>query len=93
MSVDLTGVFLTTRPCLRHMRETGRGRIVIIASVAGKEGNPGACAYVAEKRSRIPMERFCTVEEIADMTAWAASPRCSFTTGQVFDVIGGRATC
>ena len=32
------------------------------------------------------------VEEIADMTAWVASPRCSFTTGQVFDVTGGRAT-
>lgn len=137
LSVDLTGVFLTTRACVRHMRETGQGRIVIIASVAGKEGNPGACAYgaakagvigfakglarellpssitvnciapaitqtdlfeemdqayIAEKKSRIPMERFCTAEEIADMTAWAASPRCSFTTGQVFDVTGGRAT-
>jgi len=137
INVDLTGVFVTTRPAVIHMREKGYGRIVIIASVAGKEGNPGACAYgaakagaigfakglarelqpanitvnciapaitqtdlfdemepdyIADKKARIPMNRFCTVEEIADMTAWAASPRCSFTTGQVFDVTGGRAT-
>ena len=137
INVDLTGVFLTTRPAVIHMRESGYGRIVIIASVGGKEGNPGASAYgaakagvigfakglarelqpsnitvnciapaitqtdlfdemeadyIAEKKARIPMNRFCTVEEIANMTAWAASPRCSFTTGQVFDVTGGRAT-
>jgi 3-oxoacyl-[acyl-carrier protein] reductase len=137
INVDLTGVFLTTRSAIADMREQGYGRIVIIASVAGKEGNPGACAYgaakagvigyakglarelqpsditvnciapaitqtdlfdemdadyIADKKGRIPMSRFCTVEEIADMTAWAASPRCSFTTGQVFDVTGGRAT-
>jgi len=48
--------------------------------------------YILEKKSKIPMGRFCTVAEIADMTAWVASPRCSFTTGQVFDVTGGRAT-
>ena len=49
LDVDLTGVFLTTRPAVRAMRRTGEGRIVIIASVAGKEGNPGACAYGAAK--------------------------------------------
>lgn len=137
LNVDLTGVFLCTRQAVTHMREQGQGRIVIIASVAGKEGNPGACAYgaakagvigyakglarelqpsaitvncvapaitetelfkemaadyIAEKKRLIPMNRFCTPEEIADMTAWVASPRCSFTTGQVFDVTGGRAT-
>jgi 3-oxoacyl-[acyl-carrier protein] reductase len=137
IEVDLTGVFLTTKVALPRMRVAGYGRIVIIASVAGKEGNPGASAYgaakagvigfakglarellpsaitvnciapaiaatdlmqemaadyIAEKKSRIPMGRFCRVEEIADMAAWAASPRCSFTTGQVFDVTGGRAT-
>jgi 3-oxoacyl-[acyl-carrier protein] reductase len=137
LNVDLTGVFLCTRQAVTHMRDTGQGRIVIIASVAGKEGNPGACAYgaakagvigyakglarelqpsnitvnciapaitetelfkemeadyIAEKKRLIPMNRFCRVEEIADMAAWAASPRCSFTTGQVFDVTGGRAT-
>lgn len=137
INVDLTGVFLSSRPAISHMREKGYGRIVVIASVAGKEGNPGASAYgaakagvigfakglarelqpsnitvnciapaitetdlfnemsadyIADKKARIPMNRFCTAEEIADMTAWAASPRCSFTTGQVFDVTGGRAT-
>ena len=137
IEVDLTGVFLSAMAAVGRMRETGYGRIVIIASVAGKEGNPGACAYGAakagaigfakglarellpsrilvncvapsmtatelldgmteeyihDKRSRIPMNRLCKVEEVADMAAWAASPRCSFTTGQVFDVTGGRAT-
>jgi 3-oxoacyl-[acyl-carrier protein] reductase len=137
LDVDLTGVFLCTRQVLAHMRERGSGRIVIISSIAGKEGNPGACAYgaakagvigfakglarellpsditvncvapamtettlldhmaaeyIADKKARIPMGRFCTAREIADMAAWAASPRCSFTTGQVFDVTGGRAT-
>jgi len=137
LNVDLTGVFLTTRPAVLHMRAANYGRIVIIASVAAKEGNPGACAYgaakagvlgyakslarellpsnitvnciapaithtelfaemdddyIADRRTKIPMDRFCTVEEIADMTAWVASPRCSFTTGQIFDVTGGRAT-
>jgi len=137
LDVDLTGVFLTTREAVAHMRARGTGRIVIIASVAGKEGNPGACAYgaakagvigyakglarelqpsaitvnciapaitetdlfdemgaeyIADRKSRIPMNRFCTVDEVANMTSWAASPLCSFTTGQVFDVTGGRAT-
>ena len=137
LNVDLTGVFLSTRAVVPHMRERGTGRIIAISSVAGKEGNPGACAYgaakagvigyikglarellpsevtancvapvitetdllsemseeyVADKRSRIPMNRFCTPEEVANMTAWIASPLCSFTTGQVFDVTGGRAT-
>ena len=137
LNVDLTGVFLSTRAVLPHMRERCAGRIIAISSVAGKEGNPGACAYgaakagvigyvkglarellpseitvncvapvitetdllnemnedyIADKRQRIPMNRFCTPAEVADMTAWIASPRCSFTTGQIFDVTGGRAT-
>ena len=137
LDVDLTGVFLSTRVVLPHMRDRGTGRIIAISSVAGKEGNPGACAYgaaksgvigyvkglarellpsditvncvapvmtetdllrgmspdyIADKRGRIPMNRFCTPREVADMTAWIASPLCSFTTGQVFDVTGGRAT-
>ena len=49
-------------------------------------------AYIADKKSRIPKGRFCTPEEIAHMAAFIASPACSFTTGQVFDVTGGRAT-
>ncbi len=137
INVDLTGVFISTKPCLMHMRERGEGRLIFMASVAGKEGNPGACAYgaaksgvigyakglamellpsnitvncvapvmtetdllkemtseyIEEKKARIPMGRFCTGSDIADMTAFIASPRCAFTTGQVFDVTGGRAT-
>ena len=112
LSVDLTGVFLTTRTLLNHFREQNYGRLVIVASVAGKEGNPGTVPYgaakagviryakglalellpsritvnclapaitktellkevpdtiIEEKKSLIPMERFCTPEEIADM--------------------------
>ena len=48
--------------------------------------------YIQEEKSRIPMGRFCTTEEIADMAACVVSPRCSFTTGQIFDLTGGRAT-
>lgn len=137
LAVDLTGVFIGCRAVLPHMRQRGYGRIVTVASVAAKEGNPGAAAYgaakagvlgftkgiarevigfgitvnciapvmtetdllagmdeayIADRRARIPMGRFCSVPEIADMVAWAASPRCSFTTGQCFDVTGGRAT-
>ncbi len=137
VDVNLTGVFLTTRAFLNSMRERGSGRLIIVASIAGKEGNPGACAYgatkagvigyakglarellpseitvnciapaiaetdllkemsddyIEEKRGRIPMKRLCSVQEIADMATWIASPRCSFTTGQVFDLSGGRAT-
>lgn len=137
LSVDLTGVFLCTRSLLGPMRERRYGRIVNIASVAGKEGGPNACAYaaaksgvigftkglaqelagsgvlanciapaitetdlfaemsedyIADRKRRIPMGRFCTIKEIADMTAFVASPECSFTTGFTFDVTGGRAT-
>ena len=137
MSVDLTGVFLSTKAVLQHMKKNGYGRLIIISSVAGKEGNPGATPYgaakagvigyakglarellpsnitvnclapaitetelleemtdeyIEDKKSKIPMGRFCTAAEIADMTAWVASSNCSFTTGQVFDLTGGRAT-
>jgi 3-oxoacyl-[acyl-carrier protein] reductase len=137
LSVDLTGVFHCCRTVVPHMRANGYGRIVNIASIAGKEGNPNNSAYSAAKagviglskslaselagsgvmvnalapaitetdlfsemtpefiegrRRRIPMGRFCTVEEIANMVAWVASPECSFTTGFTFDISGGRAT-
>jgi len=137
MSVDLTGVFLAVHAALGHLRKRERGRIIIISSIAGKEGNPGAvpygaakagvigfakglarellpseitvnciapsmaktdlldkmsAEYIADKKSRIPMGRLCTPEEIANVAAFIASPACSFTTGQVFDVTGGRAT-
>lgn len=137
LAVDLTGVYLSCKVVLPAMRATGYGRIVIVASVAAKEGNPGAVPYgaakagvagfakglarellpsnitvnciapamtetdlltgmapeyIADRRARIPMGRFVKPSEIADMAAWVASPRCSFTTGQIFDVTGGRAT-
>jgi 2-dehydro-3-deoxy-L-rhamnonate dehydrogenase (NAD+) len=137
LAVDLTGVFHCCRAAVPHMRAKGYGRIVNIASIAGKEGMPGISAYSAAKagvigfakalarelvtagitvncltpgitetelfremtdehiasaRSRIPMGRFCTVDEIAAMTAYVASPACSFTTGALFDLSGGRAT-
>lgn len=137
IDVDLTGVFLSIKPAVIHMRDHDYGRIIIMASVAGKEGNADACAYgaakagviglakslsrelqpsnitvnciapaitetelfeqmtpeyIARKKALIPMQRFCSLEEIANMTVWVASPLCSFTTGQVFDITGGRAT-
>lgn len=137
LAVDLTGVFHCCRVVVPHMKARGRGRIVNISSIAGKEGNPlnsAYCAakagvigfakslaaelatsgvtvntvapaitetdllkemtpeYIAGRKARIPMGRFCTIEEIADMVAFVASPACSFTTGFTFDVSGGRAT-
>ncbi len=137
LAVDLTGVFYCCRAAVPHMRDKAYGRIVTVASIAGKEGMPGICAYSAAKagvigyskalarelatsgvtvnciapaitetelfqemteahiasaKARIPMGRFCKVDEIAAQVAYVASPECSFTTGFVFDVTGGRAT-
>jgi 3-oxoacyl-[acyl-carrier protein] reductase len=134
--VNLHGVFLCNRAVVPTMMERDYGRIVNIASIAGKEGNPNASAYSASKAavigltkslgkelartgirvncitpaavktaifdqmtqqhidfmlSKIPMNRFGKVEEIAAMVAWLASEDCSFSTGAVFDVSGGRA--
>ncbi len=137
LAVDLTGVFYCSRATIPHMRARGYGRIVNVASIAGKEGNQGIAAYASAKagvigftkslarelvgsgilvnaiapaltetdlfkemtpehialaRSRIPMGRPVQVPEVAAMVAWIASPECSFTTGFVFDLTGGRAT-
>ncbi len=137
IDVDLTGVFLCCKVVVPSMIKQKYGRVINIASIAGKEGNARAIGYSAAKagvigltkalskeviksgvlvnavapamaetdllremtdsyiqdiKSRMPMGRLATVEEIADTVAWIANPRCSFTSGQVFDVTGGRAT-
>jgi 3-oxoacyl-[acyl-carrier protein] reductase len=137
LGVDLTGVFHCCRAIVPQMRAHRGGRVVNIASIAGKEGNPLNSAYsaakagvlgltkslaaeladsgvlvnaiapvitetellremtpeyIAGRRARIPMGRFCTVEEIAEMALFVVGPGCSFTTGFVFDISGGRAT-
>jgi 2-dehydro-3-deoxy-L-rhamnonate dehydrogenase (NAD+) len=135
--VNINGLFYCNRYVGQLMKARGYGRIVNVASVAGKEGNPRASAYSASKaavigftkslgkelardgvtvnavapavietpmlekvdaahltymRSKIPMERFGTVEEVAALICWLASRECSFSTGAVFDISGGRAT-
>jgi 2-dehydro-3-deoxy-L-rhamnonate dehydrogenase (NAD+) len=134
--VNVHGMFLCNRAVVAEMRRRDYGRIVNIASIAGKEGNPNASAYSASKAavigltkslgkelaktgirvncvtpaavktaifdqmtqqhidfmlSKIPMGRFGQVEEMAAMIAWLASEECSFSTGAVFDLSGGRA--
>lgn len=137
IDIDLNGVYLSCMAALPYMRRRDYGRIVNIASIAGKEGNPNAAAYSAAKAgvigltkslgkeladtgirvncitpaairteifdqisqehidfmlSKIPLARFGLVEEMASLVAWLSSEECSFSTGAVFDVSGGRAT-
>ena len=137
LRINLTSQFLCCRAVAPRMVKGGYGRIVNIASIAGKEGNPNAVAYSASKagvialtkslgkelaqtgvlvncvtpaaaktaifeqmteshieymRSKIPMGRFVEVDEIAALVCWLASEECSFSTGAVFDISGGRAT-
>jgi len=137
LSINLDGPFHCCRAVAPTMIAQNYGRIVNIASIAGKEGNPNAPAYSASKAglialtkslgkelagydiavncltpaaartaifdqmtqehidfmlSKIPRNRFVTVEEIAALAAFCASADCSFTTGAVFDISGGRAT-
>ena len=137
MDVNVTGLFLCCRAVVPAMRQAGYGRIVNIASVAGKDGNPNASAYSASKAavialtkslgkeladtgvrvncvtpaavktaifdqmteahiqfmlSKIPMGRFGTPEEVAAMVGWLCTEECSFSTGAVFDLSGGRST-
>jgi 2-dehydro-3-deoxy-L-rhamnonate dehydrogenase (NAD+) len=134
---NVNALFYCNRFVARAMKARGYGRIVNIASIAGKEGNPTASAYSASKaavigltkslgkelakdgvtvnvitpatietpmlaqvspahiaymRSKIPMERFGVVDEVASLVCWLASRECSFSTGAVFDISGGRAT-
>jgi len=136
INVNLVGPYLVSRAVVTHMIAAKYGRIVNIASIAGKEGNPNASHYSASKAgvigltkslakevatsgvlvncvtpavaktelfsqmteqhinymlSKIPMNRFVMVEEIAAMVAWLSSEDCSFSTGVAFDISGGRA--
>ncbi len=137
IEVNLVAPYLVASAILPGMVARGYGRVVNVASVAGKEGNPNASHYSASKAglisltkslgkeladsgvlvncvtpaaaqtelfqqmteaqiaymlSKIPMGRFVRVEEIAALVAWLMSEDCSFSTGAVFDVSGGRAT-
>jgi len=137
LQIDLFGPYLCCHAVVPRMLEHGYGRIVNIASIAGKEGNPNASHYSAAKAgvialtkslgkelatsgilvncvtpaviqtdilkqisqqhidymlSKIPMGRFGRVEEAAALVAWLSSEECSFSTGAVFDLSGGRAT-
>lgn len=135
--INLRGAFLTTRAAIRAMEPRNYGRVLHLASIAGKEGNPFMTGYSSMKAgmiglvkgigkeyaqsgitvnglapaviqtalnkntapeqlaymtAKIPMNRLGTVDEAAALAAWVVSPECSFTTGFIFDLSGGRAT-
>jgi 2-dehydro-3-deoxy-L-rhamnonate dehydrogenase (NAD+) len=137
MAINVNGTFFTNRAVIPLMIAQDYGRIVNIASIAGKEGNPNASGYSASKAaviamtkslakevaksnisvnavtpaavrtpifdqmpqshidfmlSKIPRGRFGTVDEVASLVCFLAGEECSFSTGAVFDVSGGRAT-
>ncbi len=136
IEVNLIAPYITSRAIVPLMMDAGYGRIINVASIAGKEGNPNASHYSASKAgligltkslgkelagtgvlvncitpaaartsifdqmsqehidfmlSKIPLQRFLEPAEVAAMIAWLASEDCSFTTGAVFDISGGRA--
>jgi 2-dehydro-3-deoxy-L-rhamnonate dehydrogenase (NAD+) len=137
LRINLDGPFICCKAIVPLMIKQNYGRIVNIASIAGKEGNPNAAHYSASKAglialtkslgkelagheisvnavtpaaaktaifdqmtqqhidfmlSKIPKGRFVLVEELASLVSWLASEECSFSTGAVFDISGGRAT-
>jgi 2-dehydro-3-deoxy-L-rhamnonate dehydrogenase (NAD+) len=137
-AVNLRGVFLTSKAVIPAMMERRYGRILNVASIAGKEGNPTLAPYSATKAavialtkslakevadkgditvnsiapavirtkildglapqtvqymvSKIPMGRTGTIEEVAALVHYLVSREASFTTGQCYDISGGRAT-
>lgn len=136
-AINVNGTFYCSRTVVPYMRKTGYGRVVNVASVAGKDGNPNASGYSASKAaiialtkslgkeladtdirvncvtpaavktplfaqlpqqhidfmlSKIPLGRFGKPEEIAALVTWLSSAECSFSTGAVFDLSGGRST-
>ncbi|WP_236792265.1 SDR family NAD(P)-dependent oxidoreductase [Amycolatopsis sp. GM8] len=137
LAVNLTGTFLTCRAAVPLMLRNEYGRIVLLSSIAGKEGNAGHAAYSASKggviafakalgkelattgvlvnavapavietpmvtrgnqdlvramAAKIPMNRLGRADEVAELIAWLGSDACSFSTGAVYDISGGRAT-
>lgn len=136
-TINLRGAVILTKAVIKGMSDRGYGRILHMASISGKEGNPLLVAYSSTKagliamvksvgkeyattgvtvnsiapalidspmtdsfsesqlaylKSKIPMNRLGTSDEVAEMAAWIISPACSFTTGFTFDLSGGRAT-
>ena len=137
IACDLTSVFLVSRAAVRLMLPARSGRIINIASIAGKEGNPMLVPYSTAKAgvigftkalakevatrgilvnaiapavigtdmvkqmsketvdylvAKIPMGRVGRPEEVAALVAWLVSDECTFSTGAVYDLSGGRAT-
>ncbi|MBV9499674.1 MAG: SDR family oxidoreductase [Acidobacteriaceae bacterium] len=137
LAVNLDAVFYCSKAVLPGMLARGSGRIINIASISGKEGNPSMSAYSSSKAgvigftkalakevatqgiyvncitpavietelltqlteeavnymvAKIPMNRVGKPEEVAALVSWLASEECSFSTGAVFDISGGRAT-
>lgn len=137
LDINLNGTFRCCQAAVPDMVASGYGRIVNIASIAGKDGNPNVAAYVASKAAvialtksmgkelatsgvlvnaitpsasetaifgdltderrakllaNVPMARMVRPEEVAELAFWLSSPACSFSTGAVFDISGGRAT-
>jgi 3-oxoacyl-[acyl-carrier protein] reductase len=135
-AINLRGAFLLSKAAIPAMVQRGYGRVLHVASIAGKEGNAGMVAYSASKAGligmvkaqgkeyattgvtinalapavirtamvdampdeqvrymtdKIPMRRTGSLTEAAEMIAWIVSPACSFSTGAVFDLSGGRA--
>ena len=137
IAINLTGSFLVTKYAVIEMQKRNYGRILLFASIAGKEGNPGMCPYSASKagviglaksigkefaetgitvnaiapgvihtplldqmspqqveymKSKIPMKRMGSLDEVTALACWIVSPESSFNTGFAFDLSGGRAT-
>ena len=134
---NLRATYLFCQKSIPVMLKNDYGRIVNIASISGKEGNPKMVPYSATKAavigltksvgkelcdtgirvncvtpaiahtkmldqtspevvnymlSKIPMGRFGTIDEVSALVCWLVSSECSFSTGGVFDISGGRAT-